>query len=98
MKGLYVFLLTLVVWLSGCVSIDYTNGQETLEVNTLFKSLDGLWSSRDENGFSLIIDKTYTHDPLRGISELLETYQKLYGMGLRYDPGWRSPDGPPQLE
>ena len=88
------FLWVLLVLTPGCVSISYTqeNGKENLEVKTLFKSLDGLWAERDkETGFSIIIDKTYTHDPMRAVAELMETYQELQSMGIRYDPDWRSP-------
>ena len=63
------------------------NGVENLEVKTLFKSLDGLWADRSlEDGFSIVIDKTYTHDPMRGITEFLKTIDELRGMGLRYEP------------
>ena len=84
-----LLLAMALVLLTGCVSITYdvTKDQtEHLEVKTLFKSLDGLWSERDADGFSIIIDKTYTHDPMRGIMELMETYEQLYGLGIRYDP------------
>ena len=77
------------VLMTGCATISYTQegGVENLEVKTLFKSLDGLWAERSlEDGFSIIIDKTYTHDPMRGIMELMETYEQLYGLGIRYDP------------
>ena len=88
-----LLLAMALVILAGCVSIEYTqNGQtETLVVKTLFKSLDGLAAERDAEGFGIIIDKTYTHDPMRAVGELLETYEQLYGMGLRYEPEWRSP-------
>ena len=43
-------------------------------------------SERDAEGFSIIIDKTYTHDPMRGVIEFLETVDELRGMGLSYDP------------
>jgi len=85
-----IFILAISLMLiTGCASISYTqeNGVENLEVKTLFKSLDGLWAKRDmDDGFSIIIDKTYTHDPMRGISELIESYQLLFGMGIRLDP------------
>ena len=88
MKKLLIILAATVL-LSGCVSVSYhadTTG-ENLEVKTFFKSIDGLWAERDEeNGFSIVVDKTYTHDPMRGITELLETIDELRGMGLRYDP------------
>ena len=93
MKILLVILAALVL-LAGCVDIRYTAeaGKEDLRVRTLFKSLDGLWAERDkEEGFSIVIDKTYTHDPMRGIAELLGTIDDLYGIGIRYDPEWRSP-------
>jgi len=87
-------ILALCIFTGGCVSISYEaeNGKENLQVRTLFKSLDGLWAERDgDAGFSIIIDKTYTHDPLRAIQELLQTYESFSNMGLRYDPEWRSP-------
>jgi len=83
-----VLMLLAMVFTTGCASISYhaEQGIETLEVKTLFKSLDGLWAERDdENGFSIIIDKTYTHDPMRGIMELIETYEQLYGLGIRIE-------------
>lgn len=81
---------------AGCVSITYDQqaGVEHLEVKTLFKSLDGLMSERDQEGFSILIDKTYTHDPLRAIAELVDIYEELNTMGVRYDPEWRSPIDP----
>ena len=94
--ALMIVVLTLSIILAitaGCVSISYTSeqGRENLEVKTLFKSLDGLWAERGDDGFSIIIDKTYTHDPARGLAELLGTIDELRGMGLHYDPDWRSP-------
>ena len=80
--GVILFLLT------SCVSIDYhaAEGVEDLSVKTFLKSLDGLAAERDDEGFGIIIDKTYTNDPTRAVAELLETYRELYGMGLRYEP------------
>ena len=93
-----VVILSVMVAMLGCASVEYTANRqaqtETLEVKTLFKSLDGLWSERGDNGFRLVIDKTYTHDPMRGITELLKTIDELRGMGIRYDPSWRSPVDP----
>ena len=85
---LVIFILYLMLLLAGCVSIKYNSepGKESLKVATLFKSLDGLNSERDADGFSIIIDKTYSHDPTKAIAALLETYKGLYGMGLRYEP------------
>lgn len=83
-----LLLAMTLVLLTGCATITYdvTKDQtEHLEVKTLFKSLDGLWSERDADGFSIIIDKTYTHDPMRGVTEFLETVDKLQSMGLSYD-------------
>jgi len=87
--GIILAFIWVVLVIGGCASISYTQdgGVENLEVKTLFKSLDGLWAERSqEDGFSIIIDKTYTHDPMRGIMELMETYEQLYGLGIRYDP------------
>ena len=83
-----LLLAMTLVLLTGCASITYeaTEGHETLEVKTLFKSLDGLWAERNDGDFGIIIDKTYTHDPMRGIMELMETYEELYGLGIRYAP------------
>ena len=92
-----IAVIIIVLSIAGCVSINYEAqaGRETLQVKTLFKSLDGLWAERDgETVFSIIIDKTYTHDPIRAIAELLETYEELSNLGIRYDPDWRSPIQP----
>ena len=77
----------------ACSSIDYEqeDGKERLQVKTLWKSLDGLRSDRDKESFNLIIDKTYTHDPLRAIADLLKTYEQLHDMGVRYDLNRLSP-------
>lgn len=93
---LVVFLILglMLLVLGGCVSVEYKadSSGENLQVKTLFKSIDGLWAERDtEGGFSIVVDKTYTHDPMRGITDLLGTIDKLRGLGLRYDPDWRSP-------
>ena len=87
------FINVLVV-LGGCASISYTAeaGKEILEVKTLFKSLDGLWAERNGEDFGIIIDKTHTHDPMRGISELLSTVDELRAMGLSYDPPAEAPE------
>jgi hypothetical protein len=81
------FVWVLIVF-SGCAVISYEqeNGKETLNVTTFLKSIDGLAAERDEDGFTIIIDKTYTHDPTRALADLMETYQQLYGMGIRFDP------------
>jgi hypothetical protein len=87
MKTLMIILMLFM--LPGCAMISYEASEEheVLVVKTLFKSLDGLWAERTRNeGFSIVIDKTYTHDPIRGMAALLETYQELYGMGLRLAP------------
>ena len=78
---------------SGCAYITYTatGDNETLEIKTLWKSLDGLAAGRDGEDFTIIIDKTNTHDPLAGLAELIELYNEVTDMGLRYDPEWRSP-------
>jgi hypothetical protein len=75
----------------GCAYITYESDGKTeeLKVFTLWKSLDGLWAERDGEDFSLVIDKTYTHDPLRAIGELMDNYQQMYDMGLRFEPNDR---------
>ena len=88
MKTLIILILA-AVCSGGCANIEYTNGMETLKVTTSWKSLDGLWADRSGEEFSLVIDKTYTHDPLRAIGELMESYQQMYDMGLRFDPAPR---------
>ena len=85
MKIVVIFLCLFLV--QGCASIEYTNGSEIMKVRTLWKSLDGLLAQRE--GFSIVIDKTYTHDPLRAVGELMDNYQKMYDMGLRFEPGNR---------
>lgn len=89
-----LILSIMTVTLGGCVSVSYNADavSENLEVKTLFKSIDGLWAERDAQDFSLVVDKTYTHDPMRGISELLTTVDELRAMGLRYDPPPEQPD------
>lgn len=86
-------LMILLALLTGCVTVEYHRSDvaEDLVVKTLFKSLDGLYSSRDELGFEIIIDKTHTKNPLDGLTELLDAWGELQTMGLRYDPDWRSP-------
>ena len=83
-----IMIVLIALMMSGCVSIEYhaAEGVEDLSVKTFLKSLDGLAAERDEEGFGIIIDKTYTNDPTRAVAELLETYRELYGMGLRYEP------------
>jgi len=83
-----IMIVLIALMMSGCVSIEYHNsdGVEDLTVKTFLKSLDGLAAERDENDFGIIIDKTYTNDPMRGIMDLMETYEQLYGLGIRYDP------------
>jgi hypothetical protein len=86
--GIILAFIWVVMVLGGCVSIEYhaAEGVEDLTVKTFLKSLDGLAAERDEDGFGIIIDKTYTNDPMRGIMDLMETYEQLYGLGIRYDP------------
>jgi hypothetical protein len=83
--------IILAVLTAGCVSLEYTDGKEKLKVTSLFKSVDGLQAGREGEKFYIVIDKTYTHDPAGAITDLMEQVDKLYGMGLRYDPDWRSP-------
>ena len=89
----FFFLAILCAISSACVSVDYhaDSTTEHLEVKTLFKSIDGLWAERNESGFSIVVDKTYTHDPMRSLAELLEMIDELYGMGIRIDRDFRSP-------
>jgi hypothetical protein len=92
---LFVFVIwTVVILLHGCVSLEYTDGKEKLKVFSLLKSVDGLQAGRDGKKFYIAIDKTYTHDPTRPIADLMKQVDTLYGMGLRYDPDWRSPIHP----
>lgn len=95
-----IAVLTLMLLLTGCVSVEYhrTASTEDLKVTTFLKSLDGLYSNRDETGFEIIIDKTYSQNPLEGIEDLLEAWKELQMMGLRYDPTWRSPLMPGETE
>jgi hypothetical protein len=83
--------IILAVLTAGCVSLEYTDGKEKLKVFSLLKSVEGLQAGRDGKKFYIVIDKTHTHDPTRPIADLMEQVDKLYGMGLRYDPDWRSP-------
>lgn len=79
-------MLIVMVMSSGCANIEYTNGTETLKVTTFLKSVEGFGADRDAEGFTVLIDKTRTNDPLPGLVELLETINELKGMGLSYDP------------
>lgn len=98
MKTIAVFIVALI--LAGCVSVKYDrtggpdSGEEHLSVTTWFKSLDGLYADRGSDGFEIIIDKTYSEDPFEAIAVLLDQIAELQGMGLRYDPDWRSPLDP----
>lgn len=92
---LMTLMVSMALILSGCVSITYdkTGTNEVLKVKTLFKSLDGLVAERDGKGFNIMIDKTYTKDPFRAVTELLEAYRELSAMGVTYDPDkLRPPD------
>jgi hypothetical protein len=90
---LWILVACILAQVTGCVSVEYhrTDTTEDLKVTTFLKSLDGLYSNRDETGFEIIIDKTYSQNPLEGIEDLLEAWKELQTMGLRYDPDWRSP-------
>lgn len=86
MRIIIVILIALAT--TGCVTAKYTQTSttESFSVTSVFKSVDGMAASRTPEGFQIIVDKTYSHDPLRGITELLESYNKLYNMGLRFTP------------
>lgn len=90
---LIMLMMSIALVLAGCVSITYDKKgtNEELKVKTLFKSLDGLVAKRDGKGFNIMIDKTYTKDPLRAVTELLEAYKELSAMGITYDPSKPNP-------
>jgi hypothetical protein len=82
----YWVLIGIVLCLQGCVYATYNSaeGMESLRVISLFKEIDGFAAERDD--FSIIIDKTRSQDPFEGLADLIESWDELQSMGLRYEP------------
>jgi hypothetical protein len=70
-------MIVMLVLITGCSSVRYSNegGSEQMSVNTLFKSLDGLYAERD--GFTIGIDATHTQDPVGNMLELMKLMQAM---------------------
>jgi hypothetical protein len=86
-----VIALALLLSLNGCVVARYdaTAGSESLEVKTLFKSVDGFNASRgspNEDSFSIHIDKTHTQDPVQTMAQMMQMMQMMQGMAAPPPP------------
>ena len=73
--------LILLLLLTGCVSVKYntthpTGAVESLELVSLFKSINGLSALRTPELFALGVDKTNSSDVIGDIAKILEFYNK----------------------
>ena len=75
-------LLTLLIILSlpGCITATYTRqgDDESFVVRSLWKSVDGLRASRDDEGeFKIIVDRTHTQLTIEEMVSAVRAYEAL---------------------
>ena len=83
MKTLFLIIATTL--LTGCVTASYTadDTSEQFSLTSLFKSVDGLDTSKGEGKFNLSMDKTHTQRP---VQDMLMLMQFMQGAGMIVTP------------